>query len=65
MPFRNMKREGGVIPGREASRKLGAGAKTDVNLDDLTRSYGFGIGLFDNAQVRHADTQAPLMLQFK
>ncbi|MBI4740039.1 MAG: ethylbenzene dehydrogenase [Betaproteobacteria bacterium] len=49
----------------ELSRKLVTGSKTDVNFDDLKKTYGFGIGLFDNAQVRHAYTQEPLMLQFK
>jgi hypothetical protein len=49
----------------EISRKLVTGSKTDVNFGDLKKTYGFGIGLFDNAQVRHAYVQEPLMLQFK
>ncbi len=49
----------------ELSRKLVTGSKTDVNFDDLKKTYGFGVGLFDNAQVRHAYTQEPLMLQFR
>lgn len=49
----------------EIARKLVTGSKTDVNFDDLKKSYGFGIGLFDNAQVRHAFVQQPMVLQFK
>lgn len=49
----------------EISRKLVTGSKTDVNFDDLKKSYGFGIALFDNAQVRHAMVEAPMVLQFK
>lgn len=49
----------------EISRKLVTGSKTDVNFDDLKKTYGFGMGFFDNSQVRHAYIEAPLMLQFK
>lgn len=49
----------------EISRKLVTGSKTDVNFDDLKKTYGFGIGLFDNVQVRHAYTEAPMVLEFK
>jgi len=49
----------------EISRKLVTGSKTDVNFDDLKKSYGFGVALFDNAQVRHAYVEEPLVLQFK
>lgn len=48
----------------ELSRKLVTGSKTDVQFDDLSKSYGFGIAFFDNAQVRHAYVQAPLILSF-
>ncbi|WP_170149562.1 ethylbenzene dehydrogenase-related protein [Rhodoplanes roseus] len=48
----------------ELSRKLVTGSKTDVQFDDLSKSYGFGIAFFDNAQVRHAYGQAPLILSF-
>jgi hypothetical protein len=47
------------------TRKLVTGSKFDVNFDDLKKSYGFGIALFDNAQVRHAMVEEPLVLQFK
>lgn len=49
----------------EMQRKLVTGGKTDVQFDDLSKVYGFGISLFDNAQVRHAYTQPPLHLTFK
>lgn len=49
----------------EITRKLVTGSKFDVNFDDLKKSYGFGVALFDNAQVRHAMVEEPLVLQFK
>lgn len=49
----------------EVTRKLVTGSKFDVQFDDLKKNYGFGIALFDNAQVRHAYVEQPLVLQFK
>ena len=49
----------------EIARKLVTGSKFDVNFSDLGKNYGFGMALFDNAQVRHAYVQEPLILQFK
>ena len=49
----------------EIARKLVTGSKTDVNFDDLKKSYGFGVAFFDNAQVRHAVVKEPMVLQFK
>jgi hypothetical protein len=49
----------------EFSRKLVTGSQFDVQFDDLSKVYGFGIALFDNAQVRHAYTQPPLHLVFQ
>jgi hypothetical protein len=49
----------------EISRKLVTGSKFDVQFDDLKKGYGFGLALFDNAQVRHAFVEQPLVLQFK
>lgn len=49
----------------EFARKLKTGSKFDIDLSDLSKPYAFGIGLFDNAQVRHAYVQAPLILQFQ
>ncbi|WP_301101315.1 ethylbenzene dehydrogenase-related protein [Propionivibrio sp.] len=49
----------------EIARKLVTGSKFDVNFSDLAKTYGFGMAFFDNAQVRHAFVQEPLILQFK
>lgn len=49
----------------EIARKLVTGSKTDVNFSDLSKTYGFGIAFFDNAQVRHAFVQEPLILGFQ
>ena len=49
----------------EIARKLVTGSKFDVNFKDLSKPYGFGIAFFDNAQVRHAFIQEPLLLKFK
>jgi hypothetical protein len=49
----------------EIARKLVTGSKTDVQFDDLAKTYGFGVAMFDNAQVRHAYVQAPLILSFE
>ncbi|MDO8691456.1 MAG: ethylbenzene dehydrogenase-related protein [Dehalococcoidia bacterium] len=38
----------------EWGRKLDTGSKTDVQYTDLSKTYSFGIAVFDNAQVRHA-----------
>lgn len=49
----------------EIARKLVTGSKTDVQFNDLAKSYGFGVAMFDNAQVRHAYVPAPLILTFE
>ena len=49
----------------EIARKLVTGSKFDVNFKELSKAYGFGIAFFDNAQVRHAFIQEPLLLKFK
>jgi len=49
----------------ELSRKLVTGSKTDVQFDDLTSVYLFGVSAFDNAQVRHAFVKRPLALKFE
>jgi hypothetical protein len=48
----------------ELSRKLKTGSKFDVQFDDLTKSYAFGVAVFDNAQVRHAFAITPNKLGF-
>ena len=45
-------------------RALKTGSKYDVQFDDLGKAYGFGLALFDNAQVRHAQVREPLHLIF-
>lgn len=49
----------------EISRKLVTGSKTDIQFNDMSKIYGFGIAMFDNAQVRHAYTQPPYHLVFE
>ncbi len=49
----------------EISRKLVTGSKYDVQFDDLAKEYGFGVAVFDNAQVRHAFEEKPLILSFE
>ncbi|MDP2366682.1 ethylbenzene dehydrogenase-related protein [Rhodoferax sp.] len=49
----------------EIARKLVTGSKFDINFQDLTKGYAFGLGFFDNAQVRHAYVQEPLILKFQ
>ncbi len=38
----------------EFSRALVTGSETDVQFNDLTAQYFFGLAIFENAQVRHA-----------
>jgi hypothetical protein len=46
------------------ARKLVTGGKYDVQFDDLTKAYEFGVAAFDNAQVRHAFHTGALKLSF-
>ena len=48
----------------EFSRKLKTGGQYDVQFDDLSKQYAFGVAVFDNAQVRHAFATAPNQLVF-
>lgn len=48
----------------EWSRKLTTGGQYDVQYADLTRSYFFGVAVFDNAQVRHAWSNGAYELRF-
>jgi hypothetical protein len=43
----------------EFRRALTTGSETDVQFDDLTTTYYFGLAVFDNAQVRHAFQTGP------
>lgn len=49
----------------EISRALVTGSEYDVQFDDLTKPYYFGVAAFDNAQVRHAyhDSSRTLVFQ--
>ena len=38
----------------EWSRKLNTGSQYDVQFSDLSKTYYFGVAVFENAQVRHA-----------
>lgn len=38
----------------EFGRDLVTESEFDVQFDDLTQAYHFGVAVFDNAQVRHA-----------
>ncbi|TAJ98386.1 ethylbenzene dehydrogenase [bacterium] len=48
----------------EFSRKLKTGSSYDVQFDDLSKQYAFGVAVFDNAQVRHAFAALPTKLVF-
>ena len=48
----------------EFSRKLTTAGKFDVQFDDLSKQYAFGVAVFDNAQVRHAFATLPNKLAF-
>lgn len=49
----------------EFGRKLTTGSQYDVQFDDLTATYYFGVAVFDNAQVRHAYESGASMLVFQ
>lgn len=49
----------------ELGRKLVTGSEFDVQYDDLTAPYYFGVAVFDNAQVRHAFETGVSMLVFQ
>jgi len=48
----------------EFTRKLKTGSQYDVQFDDLSKQYAFGVAVFDNAQVRHAFATGPNKLAF-
>lgn len=49
----------------EWGRKLDTGSKTDVQFSDLSKTYYFGVAVFDNAQVRHAFSGGAYKLVFQ
>ena len=48
----------------EIRRRLVTGDVNDVQFDDLTRQYAFGMALFDNAQIEHRYTPMVARLTF-
>ena len=48
----------------EWGRKLSTGSQYDVQYTDLTKSYFFGLAVFDNAQVNHAWSNGAYELRF-
>jgi hypothetical protein len=49
----------------ELGRKLVTGSELDVQFDDLTATYYFGVATFDNVQVRHAYEQRSTAFVFQ
>lgn len=49
----------------EIRRKLVTGDPNDVQFDDLTRTYAFGVAVFDNAQIEHRYMPLVAKLTFK
>lgn len=49
----------------EIRRKLVTGDSKDVQFNDLTKEYKFGVAVFDNAQIEHSWSPTPLRLVFQ
>lgn len=49
----------------EFGRALETGSETDVQFNDLTAQYFFGLAIFENAQVRHAFQYGASFMVFK
>lgn len=49
----------------EVRRRLTTTDPNDVQFDNLTRKYTFGLAVFDNAQIEHSISGPPLSLVFK
>jgi len=49
----------------EFGRALVTGSEYDVQFDDLSAPYAFGVAVFDNAQVRHAYHNRAKLLVFR
>ena len=49
----------------EIRRRLVTGDANDVQFDDLTRQYAFGVAIFDNAQIEHRYTPTVARLVFR
>jgi len=49
----------------EIRRRLTTSDVNDVQFDNLTRTYKFGLAVFDNAQIEHSYSGPPVRLVFK
>ena len=49
----------------EFSRALTTQGEHDIQFNDLTKAYTFGVAVFDNAQVRHAFNPKPAKVTFE
>jgi hypothetical protein len=49
----------------EFGRALTTGSEFDVQFDDLSGTYFFGVAVFDNVQVRHAFESGSTPFVFK
>jgi hypothetical protein len=49
----------------EIRRRLVTGDGNDVQFDDLTRKYKWGVAVFDNAQIEHSISGTPMTLMFR
>ncbi|MEX0909087.1 MAG: ethylbenzene dehydrogenase-related protein, partial [Gemmatimonadaceae bacterium] len=49
----------------EFRRRLVTGDVNDVQFDNLTRQYSFGVAIFDNAQIEHRYSPMVARLAFK
>jgi hypothetical protein len=49
----------------EIRRRLVTGEDKDVQFNDLTRSYSFGVAVFDNAQIEHSYMSSVARLKFR
>jgi Ethylbenzene dehydrogenase len=48
----------------EIRRPLITGSSNDVQFNDLSREYSFGVAVFDNAQIEHSWSPTVLKLVF-
>jgi Ethylbenzene dehydrogenase len=49
----------------EIRRALVTGSQYDVQWDDFTKDYPFGVAIFDNAGIAHGASGAPAFLRFR
>jgi predicted small lipoprotein YifL len=49
----------------EIKRAMITGSDVDVQFDDLSKDFPFGVAVFDNAAIAHATSAEPFFLRFK